>query len=166
MRPGATFNVRNEVCGLGTPQLSIGCNCTGYITVWKVSSEEPHDIYRAVEFLSRHPALFRGVALVDLPTRIGWQQVGPQKYFLNTSPHNASTRPRNGSSVLRARLKSPSWDVIDTCKNAVVPGVYGRDSSRFHFFSDPVQQGWPWVAVPIRPGPQSRAVRGVLCVDR
>lgn len=63
-------------------------------------------------------------------------------------------------------LKSPSWDVIDTCKNAVVPGVYGRDSSRMHFFSDPVQQGWPWVAVPIRPGAQSRAVRGVFCVDR
>lgn len=63
-------------------------------------------------------------------------------------------------------MKSPSWDVIDTCKNAVVPGVYGRASSRLHFFSDPLQQGWPWVAVPVRPGPQSRAVRGVFCVDR
>lgn len=62
--------------------------------------------------------------------------------------------------------KSPTWDVIDTCKNAVVHGAYDRDSSRLHFFSDPIQQGWPWVAVPIRPGPRSRAIRGVFCVDR
>ncbi|CAM9127974.1 unnamed protein product, partial [Hapterophycus canaliculatus] len=63
-------------------------------------------------------------------------------------------------------LQTPSWDVVDTCEKAVVPGVYSRDSSRLHFFSDPLQQGWPWVAIPIRPGAGSRAVRGIFCVDR
>lgn len=63
-------------------------------------------------------------------------------------------------------LKSPSWDVIDTCKMAVVAGAFSEDSSRLHFFSDPLRQGWPWIAVAIRPGRHSRAVRGVLCVDR
>lgn len=77
-------------------------------------------------------------------------------------PTNTFPRP----SGLLPSTKTPSWDVIDTCKKAVIPGVYSKDSSRLHFFSDPLQQGWPWVAVPIRPGAGSRAIRGILCVDR
>ncbi|CAM9191404.1 unnamed protein product, partial [Ectocarpus sp. 13 AM-2016] len=72
----------------------------------------------------------------------------------------------DSQDVEKDEVQSPSWDAIDNCTTVVIPGVYSRDSSRLHFFSDPMQQGWPWVAVPIRPSTSSRAVRGVFCVDR